>query len=430
MPKLTRRVPKYGLHKASGQALVKLGGKAFYLGQDGTKTSRRKYEQLVGQWIANGRKLPGEEMRPVCRSLESIPPVPRGEDLLVLNLVGAYWRYAHEYYQGHEKELNFIKQCLKPLRKQCRNMQAVSFGPKALKELRESLINQTGNSRGTINRKVNHIVEVFRWAVESEMLPAAVYQALQSVRGLKKGRSKAYETKPVKPVSQELVNTVLHHVSRPIAAMIRLQWLTGMRSSEVLTMRSCDIDRNGEVWLYRPQHHKTEHHDIERVIDLGPKAQKILQPFLDRCDPAGFLFNPKEAERERLARLHAQRKTPLSCGNRPGTNRPKRPRRVLGDRYSPESYRRAIQRACDKASRKAWIDQHGQESLESEEYRAFQITRRWHPHQLRHSAATRIRKEFGIEAVRAVLGHGTIKTTETYAERDRQLVRKIISQIG
>ena len=96
-------------------------------------------------------------------------PCP-GADLLVLNLVGAYWRYAQEYYQGHEKALNFIKQCLKPLRKQCRNMPAVSFGPKALKELRENLIDQTGNSRGTINRKVNRIVEVFRWAVESEML--------------------------------------------------------------------------------------------------------------------------------------------------------------------------------------------------------------------------------------------------------------------
>ncbi len=66
IPKLTRRVPKYSLHKTSGQALIKLGGKTFYLGKYGTKTSRRKYEKLAGQWIANGRKLPGEKMRPIC----------------------------------------------------------------------------------------------------------------------------------------------------------------------------------------------------------------------------------------------------------------------------------------------------------------------------------------------------------------------------
>ena len=81
MPKLTRRVPKYGLHKASGQALVKLGGKAFYLGQHGTKTSRRKYEKLVGQWFANGRKLPGEEMRPICPPAEALSPMATGSGL-------------------------------------------------------------------------------------------------------------------------------------------------------------------------------------------------------------------------------------------------------------------------------------------------------------------------------------------------------------
>lgn len=73
IPKLTRRVPKYSLHKTSGQALIKLGGKTFYLGKYGTKTSRCKYEKLVGQWIANGRKLPGEEMRPICLPRSVLP---------------------------------------------------------------------------------------------------------------------------------------------------------------------------------------------------------------------------------------------------------------------------------------------------------------------------------------------------------------------
>ena len=44
-------------------------------------------------------------------------------------------------------------------------------------------------------------------------------------------------------------------------------------------------------------------------------------------------FSPIESEKARLAELHANCKTPLSCGNRPGTNRKKRPKRKARDRY-------------------------------------------------------------------------------------------------
>ena len=31
----------------------------------------------------------------------------------------------------------------------------------------------------------------------------------------------------------------------------------------------------------------------------------------------------------------------------------------------------------------------------------------WHPNQLRHNAATRLRREFGLDMARAVLGHSS-----------------------
>ncbi|HBG27611.1 MAG: hypothetical protein A2Y10_15765 [Planctomycetes bacterium GWF2_41_51] len=43
-----------------------------------------------------------------------------------------------------------------------------------------------------------------------------------------------------------------------------------------------------------------------------------------------------------------------------------------------------------------------------------------HPHQLRHNAATFLRKEFGLETARIILGHKLALITEVYAEMDQQ----------
>ncbi|MFY9252175.1 MAG: hypothetical protein WAO83_01880, partial [Fuerstiella sp.] len=50
-----RRIPKYALHKATGQALVRLDGRAHYLGQHGTDESRQKYDQLIAGWLSGNR---------------------------------------------------------------------------------------------------------------------------------------------------------------------------------------------------------------------------------------------------------------------------------------------------------------------------------------------------------------------------------------
>jgi hypothetical protein len=57
MPRLTNSNPSYRKHKASGQALVTIGGQDMYLGPHGTKTSKSEYDRLIGEWLANGRRL-------------------------------------------------------------------------------------------------------------------------------------------------------------------------------------------------------------------------------------------------------------------------------------------------------------------------------------------------------------------------------------
>ena len=40
MPRMSSSVPKYRKHRASGQAVVTIGSRDFYLGRHGTKANR------------------------------------------------------------------------------------------------------------------------------------------------------------------------------------------------------------------------------------------------------------------------------------------------------------------------------------------------------------------------------------------------------
>jgi hypothetical protein len=62
MPLLTRRIPQYRKHRATGRAIVTLSGRDDYLGRHGTKTSRVEYDRLVSEWLLNGRRLPEPEV--------------------------------------------------------------------------------------------------------------------------------------------------------------------------------------------------------------------------------------------------------------------------------------------------------------------------------------------------------------------------------
>lgn len=79
------RLPRYQRHKASGQAVVTLSGRDFYLGPHGTRTSRAEYDKLIGQWLAAGRSLPGPDSH---------------AELAIADLCRAYARWAKGYYRS------------------------------------------------------------------------------------------------------------------------------------------------------------------------------------------------------------------------------------------------------------------------------------------------------------------------------------------
>ena len=410
MPKLAvDKLPADRQHKARGLAVVTLNGKDIYLGPYGTSASKAEYDRVISEWIANGRRLlePRDDLKP---------------DLTITELIAAYWRHAQSYYVkdgSPTSEQVWIKLAMRPLRRLYGSTPASSFGPLALKAVRQAMIDH-GDCRATINGYITRIKRMFKWAVENELVRPDVHHGLQAVAGLRRGRSEVREAASVQPVPDVFVDAIRPHVSRQVWAMIEIQRLAGLRPGEVVLMRASDIDMTGSIWHFRPESHKTEHHGHNRVVELGPRAQQIIRPFL-RPELDAFLFSPAEAESERAAERRKQRKSLVQPSQR---NRRKRnPSRRPDERYTVASYRRAIQRGCDQADREA----KKAEGLPSD---GEQLVPRWHPHQLRHNFATRIRKEHGLEVARVLLGHRSMAVTEVYAEMDRSRVAEIVARTG
>ena len=264
------RTPSYRLHKPTNQAVVTIDGRDLYLGAYESIKSRAEYDRLIAEWLTKGRRLPNN-----------------GTDGLSINeMLVAYLDFASAYYRkGGEptRELDNIKHALRPLRKLYGMSPADRFGPLALKAVRSSMV-ESGLCRNEVNKRVGKIVRAFAWATSEELVPPSVHQGLRSVSGLRRGRADVRESEPVRPVAEAAVEAIQPHVARQIWAMVQLQWHSGMRPGEVVTMRTADLDTSATVWSYKPASHKTEHHGRERIILLGPKAQAILQPWL-RAEP-------------------------------------------------------------------------------------------------------------------------------------------------
>ena len=402
MSALHSRIPSYRLHKPTGLAVVTIGGRDVYLGKHGHPESRAEYDRLIAEWLVTGR-----------RTVVSETGSP--SDLTINEMLEAYLRHADSYYVKNGKpttEPTNIRLAVRPLRQLYGHTLASEFGPVRLKTVRQEMIT-ADLCRAEVNKRTRHILRAFKWAVGEELVPPSLHHGLKAVPGLRRGRADVRESAPVKPVPDAFVDAIRPHVSRQVWAMVELQRLSGMRPGEVCILRTCDLDTSGRVWSYVPESHKTEHHGRERRIYFGPQAQEILRPWL-RAELTAYLFSPADAEAERHAELRERRKTRVQPSQQ--NRRRKKPRKSPGERYTPDSYRRAIEYAIKTANRAAAV---GQPRVPH-----------WHPHQLRHNAATRLRREFGLDVARAVLGHSSPVVTEIYAEMDGAKAAEAMERVG
>lgn len=372
-----KKVPAYLHHKASGQAKVRIDGRDKYLGKYGSPESKAAYEQVCRDWVLkNDRTNAGLKIGELCLR---------------------YMTFAESYYLKDGKptsEVGHMRIALRVLVATFGRTVAAEFGPQSLAKVRAAMV-EKGWLRTTVNKQVNRVRRMFKWAVFEELLPVPTWQSLTALSGLTRGRTVAGEGQRVVPVDDSAVDAIKPYVSDLVWAMVMVQRLTGMRAGELVLMRTDCIDRSRDVWIYQPEAHKTQHHGQDRYVAIGPKAQQILTPYLRDDDPTAYLFSPRQAHVDRLAKSATRRKGHDRLLAR------------LNDRYSPTTYQRAIGHGC----RRAGID-------------------RWHSHQLRHSAATEIRREFSLEHASHVLGHAKTDMTEIYAERNLKDVIDVMRRIG
>ncbi len=161
----SNRLPSYRLHRPTGQAVVTLSGRDFYLGKWGTDASRQEYDRLIGEWLANGRRLPNSDANP---------------DLRICELLAAYFDFARAYYPTNgsgTSEFDNLREAAKVLADYYSQTRVVEFGPLALKAVRQRWIDQ-GICRRQINQRTHRVRRIFKWGVENEHVPAEVLHAL------------------------------------------------------------------------------------------------------------------------------------------------------------------------------------------------------------------------------------------------------------
>ncbi len=392
---MTRRksIPQYRRH-SSGQARVTINGGDYLLGPYDSPKSHEKYAKLIAEWSGSD-----------ARSVYGLPRKATIAELLL-----AYLEYAKRYYgSGSSSDYLRIKTALRPVRDLYADLEAEQFGPDQYKAVRQAFLDKD-HARSYINAQMKLILRCLKWSVSEGIIPVAVHETLRCIPPLKRGRCSARETEPVTPVAQEVVDRTLEVLPPVVADMVRVQLLVGCRPGEVCKLTPSMIDRSGEVWSADLRHHKTEYRDKSRTLFFGPRAQAILRPYLLR-GPDDCLFRPCDSEAQRRAQLAANRTTPANQGNRQGYSKRSRagrkPKRQPGVAYNTGSYAKRISDVCKRNNIPHWF-----------------------PNQLRHTRATDVRKEFGLDYASAVLGHSNLEITLTYAEQAKAKAAEVMAKVG
>ena len=406
--------PGYRLHKPSGQAIVRLGGRMFYLGPFGSEKSKTKYATLKAEWL-------------VSKNADKFVRQPDGPTMASVCL--AYLDHAESYY-GPGKELEAMQRAIKPVSELYATTPAKAFGPLEFKAVRGWWLSRECKtiagrcSRQYVNTQMKRLVRVLKWAVGEAMIPPSVHEAIKCVAPLKAGRSDAPESPPVRPVADDVVEATLRYLPPIVADMVRVQLLTGARPGEVCQLTPGMIDRSGDVWTIRLDKHKNAYRGKTRTLYAGPLAQAVLTKYLLRGE-SDCLFRPCDTLSKQLQERGESRVVPEKYGNRRGTNRVRKPKRQPGVQYLRHSYARCIERACDKA-----FTAPPEIKADKSKLKAWQVDHRWSPNQLRHARATEIRKRFGLESASSVLGHSQLSTTLIYAEQDAERAITVARAIG
>ncbi len=396
-------IPKYRRHRASGQAVVTLSGRDVYLGRYDSPGSRKLYKEAIADWIASGDGLRA-----------SGPGGLSTNGQLIVGHVALAWLESYakpRYVKGLRVTGQMIRarRAVEELAREHGELLAHRFGADHLLQIRERLV-KAGLARPYINSLCGVIRQLWAWAATADggnLVPPGQAHALRLLRSLTRNAvvkgARVQEGVEVMPAIREHVEVYLTWLPPIVADLFRVQLLAGMRPCEVCGMRPADIDRTGKLrdgtmfpglWVYdvADQHNKNAHRDQARVVLLGPLAQAILQPYMNKPE-LSYLFSPAETVRQ--------------LGHEIGQWK-----RLPGELYGADALAHAVRRAFAQQQKRG------------------PVLPLWRPNQLRHLRATEIRSRYDGDCARVVLGHRLPGITGRYAHDDLQKGALVMREIG
>ena len=359
----------------TGQAYVRWyrHGQVFdrYLGKWGSPEAALAYRRFAAEWHAG------------------TPEDATASRLTVATLVLRYMEHVERYYVKDGRptsEQAGFRAALKLLvelfgRELVREMKG-----RHIKVLQAELIAKR-LALTTINQYASRVTRCFRWGVGEDLVPPNIAATLESVPNLQPGRSAAVETDPVMSVAEETVEATLPHLHanpgrrKVLTAMIRFQLLTGCRPGELCVMTPGAITRGKDLWCLAAID-KNLHRQARRrprLVWIGPKARKVLEPFLKDLQPD-----------ERVWSF------------------PPRGKGTVRTRISRAAYGEFIRLACARAKVEPWT-----------------------PHQLRHTRATQVARIYESNSQAAAAIGDTEEVARTvYVDPSEAVARRIARQTG
>ena len=365
--------PTPTVHKQSGQSRVRIGNRTIWLGTAGSMQAAENYKQVLGAWGANGGTIPDDFK---LESTRVIPTVDQPEhsvlkvgDLLLeaLSSVGSGKTPKELRQDSRWWRLRKVSTALEPYS----GMPAIEFGPKLLGEVAEQLSNEEKITKKYAREIISEIRRLFSDAVAREQLPP---DRIVALKALKLNDVKGKKSKRRQPVSQEDIEATCDHLPPVVADLIRFIALTGCRPSEAMRATQEQFDTTQPTWVWDIPEHKTDEHDIERIVAIGPRCRKILKRWWQGKQPDEFVFSRGDLKRAKTSSTVKMRKL-----------------RTDNQHFTQEDLRQRVVRA----GRKAGVSH-------------------WTPYRLRHTGLTEARKHGGLDAAQSRGGQVDSQTVEKH----------------
>ncbi len=382
MPRSKSALPAYRLHKATNRAVVYIDRREIYLGVYNSRESRRRYSELVT------KLKKGDPVGPVSAAQNAEAVVGPSVASLCLRFI------AEKLPKYADAEQHSFRGAIKIVGELFGETPVHEFGPIRLRLVRDEMIKK-GWSRVYINKQIKRVRHVFNWGVGWEIVPESTAAALGKVEPLAAGESIASESRPREAVSPARLAAVRVELCDRHRDVFDLLLLTGARPAEILSLTTGQIDRSDEVWRAELVSHKTAHKGKSRTLYFNATAQAILQRYLSAN--LGTQIFP-------IRRDNFGQSVKKAC---------ERAFKMPKELRFPDKKLAPAKLDDIKRQAKAWRQEHV-----------------FTPHWLRHTVATRLANEMGVESAQRLLGHAGKAMTEHYSRAAERLAIEAAQRLG